>query len=474
MHKHHSLLFFSILLFLVLGITGALLFHTYFQKPKFQAISQEESAKVLKNPYCGYYHLYGYRLSEDGTAPAKKWVSQMLATDDNSILLLQINLADYSQGLLSENALAQLDCIISSFAAADKQMILRFLYDWDGKALSTEPSSIEKIKTHMTQVAPVVNAYTNHVFLLQGVFTGNCGEMNQTHYGSAKDIRDLMNHLSSVILPEIYLSVRTPAQLRTILESSSPFAETSPYDGSLSARLGLFNDGMFGNAFDCGTYDDTPLTETSDITEKGTRQEELAFQNNFCPYVPNGGEAVLANSYNDLDKAIPDLFTMRISYLSCDHEASVLEKWKKNKYPGKDKTFQGVSGYNYIGAHLGYRYFLKSVTLTREGLLSPQLKLQLTVSNEGFAPSYRAFETSMILTDETGNSTTFPVLFDTRTLDSTQEKTLFVTIPQKELAKGNYSISLQMKDLSTGLSIHFANQSAKDNGSVPCGTLQVP
>ena len=280
MSKKSYIIYIILLILVVFGI--GIMVYARFRTPSFEAAEQSESTDAVSNPYCGFYHLYGYQLSEEGDKPAKKWASSVLANDDNRIVLLQINLVNYKDKAISDSALAQLDSIITSFAAANKQIILRFLYDWNGNALQSEPSSIEQVSSHMDDVAPVVNAHKDAVFLLQGIFTGNCGEMNQTHYGSNDDIRSLIKELSSVISPEIYLSVRTPAQLRTILGTSSPFANASPYDGSLYARLGLFNDGMFGNEFDCGTYDDTPLADTSDITQKGTRKEEIAFQSNLC------------------------------------------------------------------------------------------------------------------------------------------------------------------------------------------------
>lgn len=472
MSKKSYLIYIILLILVIFGI--GLIGYARICTPSFEAASQSESADAVSNPYCGFYHLYGYQLSEEGDKPAKEWASSVLANDDNHIVLLQINLIDYKNKPISDSALAQLDSIISSFAAANKQIILRFLYDWDGNALQSEPSSIDQVSSHMDDVAPVVNAHKDVVFLLQGIFTGNCGEMNQTHYGSNDDIRSLMKHLASVISPEIYLSVRTPAQLRTILDTSSPFANASPYDGSLCARLGLFNDGMFGNEFDCGTYDDTPLADTSDITQKGTRKEEIAFQSNLCAYVPNGGEAVLANPYNDLTKAIPDLYDMRVSYLSCDHEASVLNKWKNTAYSGEDTIFSGVSGYDYIRAHLGYRYVLTDAQISFSGLFSSRIQVEMTVENRGFSPCYRPFDVQLVLQNKNGNSFQYPISFDTRTIDSKQTKTFSTSIKRSDLSKGTYSLSLKMSDITTKNKISFANASVNEDGSVPLGTLIVP
>ncbi len=46
-------------------------------------------------------------------------------------------------------------------------LILRFMYDWDGKAMETEPSDISIIKKHMEQTAQIVNLHTDNVYILQ-------------------------------------------------------------------------------------------------------------------------------------------------------------------------------------------------------------------------------------------------------------------------------------------------------------------
>ena len=228
MSKKSYIIYIILLILVVFGI--GIMVYARFRTPSFEAAEQSESTDAVSNPYCGFYHLYGYQLSEEGDKPAKKWASSVLANDDNRIVLLQINLVNYKDKAISDSALAQLDSIITSFAAANKQIILRFLYDWNGNALQSEPSSIEQVSSHMDDVAPVVNAHKDAVFLLQGIFTGNCGEMNQTHYGSNDDIRILIKELSSVISPEIYLSVRTPAQLPHLLLMPLHMTEVSMPD----------------------------------------------------------------------------------------------------------------------------------------------------------------------------------------------------------------------------------------------------
>ncbi len=470
-HSGHKRFLFVFLILILLAAVGAGVFlYIRFLRVSYRPDSYAESAEPLSNPYCGYFHLYGYRLSEDGTEPVVKWSSQMLEHDHQQLILLQINLRNYSDAPLSDSALEQLDCLLSQFTAANKQLILRFLYDWDGKAKETEPASIEQIEAHMSQTAPVVNRYAGHILMLQGVYTGNCGEMNGTNYGSAEDISRLMDHQASVTDPRIYLAVRTPSHLRTILANSSLTAASG--SNPLTERLGLYNDGMLGSVYDLGTYDDTSFEDRADTGEKGTREEEIAYQNERCMIVPNGGETVLDNPYSDFENAVSDLSDMHVSYLSCDHDAAVLNKWKSSVYSGND-CYDGMSGYDYIGTHLGYRYVLRASALTFDPLWDETASLSLTIENVGFAPAYRSFSASVTLTNtQTAEFTQIPLAIDTTALYGKTDYT--VTLPLRELPKGTYTVFLTMTDPDTGLPIYFANTAAgPDIPEVTLGTLTV-
>ena len=62
---------------------------------QFDPVPLHESNGILKLPYCGFYHLYGYTLSEKETRDAEEWCRSMLANDSQSIVLLEINLRNF-------------------------------------------------------------------------------------------------------------------------------------------------------------------------------------------------------------------------------------------------------------------------------------------------------------------------------------------------------------------------------------------
>ena len=116
--------------------------------------------------------------------------------------------------------------------------------------------------------------------------------MNHSSYLSADDMTVLFQKLAALTDPSVFLAVRTPAQLRTILKTAEPLSDAQAYNGSPASRTGLYNDGMLGSATDTGTYGDSSA-DTSDYTNPWPRKEEIDFQNQLCNYVPNGGEVIL-------------------------------------------------------------------------------------------------------------------------------------------------------------------------------------
>lgn len=456
------ILFFPLLLlFLVLfAFLGIRTFYHAAYTPEICTETVEE----LSNPYIGFYHMYGY-------VPGSDTLSN-LPSDDNSdseeapgLVMLELNLRQFSNEDLSDLALSQIDTILSAWQKHGAQVILRFLYDWDGKATATEPQNLEQILRHMDQAADIVNRYTDCVFLMQGIFVGNCGEMNNSNYMSDENCTVLMQHLSSVINPSIFLSVRTPVQRRKILDSMElPSAETA-FDGSLSSRLGLFNDGMLGTANDTGTYGETSASADT-YRSAWVREDELAFQNTLCNFVPNGGEVILDNPFNDLDRAISDLTQMHVSYLNSEHDLAVLNKWKNTVYDDEASIFHGISGYDYIGRHLGYRYVIRGTSLDRSSLT-------IQLENVGFSVNYRRMDLLLTLVSDTGEVLSYPLSDDSRFWTPGNSTELSVSLPLRELEKGTYTVYFQMTDPSLQREIMIANTFSHSEYGFQLGTFKL-
>ena len=489
MRRMHILMAVSAVLAVVAALCiyiGLNIIHVEYDSAEFS-----ESAKELNNPYRGWYCLYGYRLTsgasgavsgaapdlpDNSATPAVFGLTSKLELEtdrdpqSNRLVLVEINLAAFRDSQIDGQGLAQIDTILSAWESTGKSIILRFLYDWDGLAKQTEPDSIDTIMQHMRDTADIVNRHSSSIYTMQGLFTGNCGEMTGSRYMSSDNIQALARCLASSTLPSIKLAVRTPAQWRTI-----------PQD--CSYRFGLFNDGITGSVYDLGTYSDR--TVISDYTSRWARADELAFQNNLCRYAPNGGEAVIDNIYNDYPNVITDLSTMGISYLNSMHDAAVLNKWKSVTYntgdmneAGTDKNtvYNGISVYDYISLHLGYRYLvtgsrLEAVSFPED--LRKMRTLTVNIRNTGFAGCYNDFDLNVTLynNENTAAAVLNPDDFDMKSLTGGSFADVTFTFDSSQLAKGAYTAVLTCTDRMTGERIYFSNKNDSEDGGVTVGFI---
>ena len=433
-----------------------------------------ESTEILSNPYQGFYHMIGYTLSDD-YIPTDNFSYQTDSYTD-SLALVEINLKNYRTTEISETGLTQLDNILTSWSQspANTKLILRFLYDWDGLALATEPESLDLILTHIDQVSTLVNRHCDSIYIMQGIFVGSWGEMHGSRFMDEASVKKLIRHLHDVIDPSIYLSVRTPAQWRMI-NNLYDLPQKFPAfgaDNSLIGRLGLFNDGMLGSESDLGTYGNTARRDATSPSYQGTRKEELEFQNNLCSYVPNGGEVIYNNNLSDLETSVSALRAMHVSYLNADYDSRVLEKWRNTVWTGND-AFYGCDGYSYVQAHLGYRYLIRTCKIKKSGWIKPELTLTLTLQNNGFSNTLKPFQTSILLKNtETGTCTIVPFDADLRKLGNGQKKSFSVKLPVQELERGSYQIYFSVKDETSGQMILLGNTNKVTDEGYLIGQLE--
>lgn len=498
---------------------------------EFQPANFKESGDLLKNPCCGFYRVLVYTPAEDGNVQG--WIAEFLNPQADSLLLLEINLKNYvkrskspsdrerephTEDDLSPEALEQIDTL---FAVAEKNhtdLIVRFLYDTDGTPEKTEPEDIELVRRHIKELAEIVNRHKACIYILQGCLTGAYGEMHDGRFSTPAVQKELISLLAESIDPSIYLAVRTPALQRLCTESPLSVTRENAFSGSLSARLGLFNDGLFGSETDLGTYGTaaTAAVPPTDMQAEdhwkyaGNRTAELAFQDHLCAYVPNGGEAVAVNAYSAYPACIKDFIHMQVSYLNADYSPDVMALWKDRSCVRAAQllsapVFDGRPVYTYIASRLGYRYIVTSAKMEwipsreaepgcRKGY---HIIFRISIENRGFAPAYRKFETRLLLlsrrdgqeasssvlphagqavppgkTEKDSAVSSYDISFDNRFLSGNGGKAeLICTVPVDDLPADPLEVRLFMKDPVSGKTIRFANKAQVAADTVFLGTL---
>ncbi|ORX51778.1 hypothetical protein BCR36DRAFT_445731 [Piromyces finnis] len=272
-----------------------------------------------------------------------------------------------------------------------------------------EPKDISIILNHIKQIAPIVNKYKDLIFIHQGAFIGTWGEMHSSAYTDSESLAKIINYIDTYFDSSIYLSVRKPYDHRRINEMLQTMKERN-YKSI--ERLGLFNDGLFYDEKDYGTYgkSNVPITTNNGLVQ-ARRLDEEEFQNKLCLNVPNGGEGIYLDGKDpnkNLQKSqIPKLLEnpdyypnfyvsedharkIHLTYLNRKYDTSLHDLWKQTDGNHIYDPNWNVNGLEYISNHLGYRYVLRESTFINN-------TLKVYIQNVGYAPAYYKFKIVMFL-----------------------------------------------------------------------------
>lgn len=453
-------------------VISSLFFQQFHYNLSAQTVTFTESSRILKNPNRGFYHIWGFYITDE----SMDWENVILSkgVDDGfSLELVEINLQEYRDGLISDKGIRNLKELFEGLAKQDKHYVVRFLYDWDGRNMEVEPSNIDIIVGHIKQLKPILQKHADSIFVLQSLLVGDCGEIHDTKFADTKSLRILASELAAVSTSDTYLAVRTPVQWRKITQTygNKELKENSPYKN----RLGLYNDGMLGNVYDCGTYGDQKRKQAGKY-KAWTRAEEIDFQDNLCRAVPNGGEVVLVNEYNDIDRAICDMEKMHITYINQDHDLQVMEKWR-NSTVDTDDIFDGMDGISYMQARLGYRLVLRKCQM-QHAFWKDKLYIRLDISNSGFAPIYKACDASLTFVPKTedGNRYSIQVSHHLQELaggsETDQISTIRASVPLSKLSRADYDVYFKLIDRASGKMIYFANEQDAEADGYKIGEIR--
>ncbi|NLL75929.1 MAG: DUF4832 domain-containing protein [Clostridiales bacterium] len=427
-------------------------------KVQWTPLSRTEKAEVLQNPYCGLYSIYRFFADSDREAVEGTLIEDVRVEETHRICLVEINLLKFNETELPKEALEIVRRIFSHFASLRKQMIVRFLYDWEGKGIVSEPKDISVILNHMCQLAPLLKGYAKDIYILQGLFIGSWGEMHNSRYLSEKHITRLARQLYECSGESTQIALRCPNFWRMIFKTYQPLDRACAFKHIQKARFSLFNDGIMASDTDFGTYGNVEMKDARYYSEKWIRKDELEFQNQLCKYVSNGGEVINECSWNDVSPALEGLRKMRISYLHSRYDEKVLNKWKAAKSGINNALWKDRTAFEYIEAHLGYRFAIMDAGVSLAPDKSGRLRVAVRLINQGFAPCYHKFEVKLVIRD-----TSFLELYeyevdtDTRMWMPGEPVELEALIAPAQFKLKNYMLCLGIYDPQTEEKIQIAN-----------------
>ena len=442
----------------------------------------KESTRALKNPGCGWYHIYTFDLSKENFL--------YIDCEEEELVLLLIDIHEF-RGCeqIPKEALEYFSSILTFFEEHDKGIILRIVYDTKGRGMENEPSSIKIVKSHMKQLGSIICEHTSEkkslpgkILVHQGLFVGSWGEMHGSKFLSEARMKELSDTFLEATKGSCPIAVRKPVQLRQL----------SCQKNESNTNFTLFNDAIFGSETDLGTYGTirkSALPENGDKEKTPwAREDELTWQKtklqqSFCGGEVLGGMNTLSESSGNTDhptktldwqQVVEDLAKMHFSYLNSIYSKEVLDDWKAQRIMWNGKE---ISEYDYIGRHMGYRF---TVTHVKISCVSPEKKKQtqsdtnsqisssiitLTIKNTGFANMCEEAVCRLIIAENNENIKVFEIKSDPRTWNSITDTVIECPIPQEIWPQQSQQtkLFLQLIRKRDGRTIEWANEENEVN-----------
>lgn len=395
-------------------------------KISFRKASLQELCGDYISPGRGWYHIYTFRPDQQDEEQLR-WLP---FEEHETIALLRLDIGAFRSSSIDDKTLAFIQRILTRFAEAGKDIILRILYDVDGRGMAHEPAAFDLVCDHMRSIGSVVAEHAREILLVQGLFVGSWGEMHDSKFLDPEAIRKLWETWQEATEGAIPLAVRKPVYARMIGEE---------------AGIGLYDDAILADETHMGTFGIRTRREASNL-ESWRAEDEYVFIDKQMNRVPIGGE-VIGGETMDSEAIIKELRRLRVTYLNSIYHPDVLTRWKELPAP------DGENLYQYVGDHMGYRLVVREAKMRRGQLV-------IAMENEGFAPLYEAAQLWLVAVDSQQHRCSIKLAFDLRTLLPGVKKTFIVDNMEELHTECEYLLYLQAVRKRDGGMIRFANEGA--------------
>jgi len=250
---------------------------------------------------------------------------------------------------------------------------------------------MEMIEIHIKQLSSVLNKFYHTLTAIEAGMLGPWGEMHTSDISTEANKAKVFKYwlLNTKNIP---ILARTPKAIFYYFgKNLEQMEKLEIKEGDEGYNLGVFNDCYLSSDTDVGTYSYNRTREVNWLSK----------QNEHLPY---GGETCKVDRISDLDKAIPEMYKLGLSYLNIEYNNNVISKWKNLTYDsslGKDSIFYGISGFDYIKVHMGYRLVLRSFNIIYKK--GDKFELNINIDNVGFGNLIKPKNIDIIFTDLSNN-----------------------------------------------------------------------
>ncbi len=282
-------------------------------------------------------------------------------------------LDNYRQSRLPD---ALLDAVRSEFAAARAAGIklkVRFAYNYSKNGTDT---SKEWMRTHISQLGPVLTENADTIASMDAGFIGKWGEMHSSSHivstsggDPAAAIVEVVRDLLNATPDTLSVGVRYPDIVRDIYGDPGYVLPLDQiFSGSKQSRVGWYNDCLWSNKGNAGTYDKESFEKDRDTFEK------------VGSYAATSGESCDLGGLNEYNTCAAVLADMA----AIGGPDTLLRGFWKDMY----SNWIGQGCYEEVSRRLGYRLQLLKATLPAAVSSGQPMTVKLQIHNAGFGKVY--------------------------------------------------------------------------------------
>lgn len=436
-------------------------------------VTYAATSALFANPERGFYH--HTETHSNPYTPLNPGTLQNWRQNENITLILRVfYLDDFVTSPISQVYLNQMAADFATLRAAGLKAVVRIAYtnQLHFAANTTWPpippygdATKAQMLAHLAQLAPVLQANSDVIAVVQAGFIGIWGEWYYTDYfvedpdnpGVVSNAKyaERGEVLTAILnaLPGRMVQVRTPLIKQKIYGTGTGAGNAlqlnNAFTGSNPARTGHHNDCFLASDSDFGTYSDI-------LADKAYLAAETK-------YLPMGGETCNPNPpRSECPTALAELALFHWSYLNIDYHPGVLGSW------GSGGCLETVK------RRLGYRLALIDGSYPNSVQVGNSLNIAINLRNEGWAAPYNPRPVELVLRHQATQALhRFPLAVDPRFWlpeGGTHSIAQSILIPAN-LPPGPYDLLLSLPDASPGLAgraeyaIRLANDGVWEAGS---------
>jgi hypothetical protein len=394
--------------------------------PVEAGVKFDASAEIFANPERGFTKTFTVRTALDQGALTTYRVNQ-----NTTIIVRVFYLEDYKNKALDPAKLGFIQADLTSMRNAGVKCIIRFAYTED-MAGTDAPLSI--VLQHIDQLKPIYETNKDVIAFVQAGFIGAYGEWHSSSNGlaTADNEKTILLKLLSVVPKDVMIQVRTPLQKQSVFGTNISISQAQGFSGSDIARVGHHNDCFLGSEDDYGTYVNVPV--------------EKQYISNEALYVPVGGETCppIGGYSANCEQGRTQMKLLRWTYLNLDYYQPTLSAWR-------------TSGcFDEFVRNLGYRISLVNAVLPSTASLNGNLKVDINITNTGYAPLYNKKNSSIILKNKTtGTYYEAPLTYDIRSCKPATtvapNANIGESVSLNGIPAGDYALYIRIADQATAL-----------------------